>query len=113
MAESFVVEVSSHAAELARHRASRVVEPKDIQLYLGMPLGFPSSRADRPPVLEREYDLGLPGFVDGEERTALRRMPHPTVGHQTRAAHAARAASTAASHPPAAAYRPPGAPHHP
>ena len=43
MAESFVVEVSSHVAELARHRVSRVVEPKDIQLYLGKSFGFPQA----------------------------------------------------------------------
>lgn len=36
MAEAFVLEVASASAELARHRQSRAITPKDIQLYLGI-----------------------------------------------------------------------------
>jgi histone H3/H4 len=37
LAESFVVEVASGAADLARHRRSQVLETRDLQLYLGSP----------------------------------------------------------------------------
>lgn len=39
--------------------------------------------------------MGLSGFVDIDDKITPR-PTHPTVGHQTRAAHAARAASHAA-----------------
>lgn len=78
MAESFLVEVSQSAAELARHRHSNAIEPRDIHRYL-----------------EREYDMGLYGYVDSEERGGSTKVVHPTVGHQTRNAHATRAASSA------------------
>lgn len=49
--------------------------------------------------------MALPGFVD-EEKTSTARIAHPTVGHQTRMAHATRAATAAAA---AAAAVPQGA----
>jgi transcription initiation factor TFIID subunit 12 len=76
MAESFVIEVAQSSATLARHRHSHTIEPKDIQLYL-----------------EREYDMGLSGFVEQDEKTAPKAV-QPTVGHQTRSAHATRAANS-------------------
>lgn len=39
--------------------------------------------------------MGLSGFVEIDDKITSR-PTHPTVGHQTRAAHAARAASHAA-----------------
>ena len=50
----------------------------------------------QPSYLEREWDMALPGFVD-EDKVSTARITHPTVGHQTRMAHATRAATAAAA----------------
>lgn len=53
-------------------------------------------------IVEREWDMALPGFVD-EEKAPATRIAHPTMGHQTRVAHATRAATAAAAAAAAAA----------
>ena len=51
IAEDFVVQVGTAAAELARHRHSTVVEAKDIQLHL-----------------ERVWDINVAGVIAPDEK---------------------------------------------
>ncbi len=103
LAESFTLEVAGCAAELAAHRRSAALSTADIQLYLA-----------------RNYNMAIPGFSDGHSRAAAAaaepaddaaeqgegtaanvhatsRILHPTLAHQSRAAHAVRASIQAAS----------------
>ena len=69
IAEEFLDEIISAAADLASHRGGSVIDVKDILLPLGTleMLMFTSFYSPYSlSLLERNYDLGVAGFVDSE-----------------------------------------------
>lgn len=72
--DEFVDSVTSHACLLAKHRKSRTLEAKDIQLYLDM-----------------NWNIHVPGY--GDDPKPSRR----TTGSQAQSAHSARLQAVARS----------------
>lgn len=86
-------DIISSAADLAAHRGSSVVDIKDILLPLGIIAGNNLTIVIYGFVLffilERNYDLGLAGFVDSESRPKVtearyRQLMFGTEAHQVR-----------------------------
>ncbi|KAL7747816.1 Transcription initiation factor TFIID subunit 12 [Sorochytrium milnesiophthora] len=73
LADEFIESVTMFAAQLAKHRGSKTLEVKDLQLHL-----------------ERNYNIRVPGFfsTSGEtvDMNGARKRPHLIHGHQTRLA---------------------------
>ncbi|KAJ1654714.1 Transcription initiation factor TFIID subunit 12 [Dispira simplex] len=65
IADEFIESVTSFACQLAKHRKSRVLEAKDVQLHL-----------------ERNWNIRIPGFAAERIRSLRKSIVHPT--HQQR-----------------------------
>ncbi|KAJ1953287.1 Transcription initiation factor TFIID subunit 12 [Dispira parvispora] len=65
IADEFIESVASFACQLAKHRKSRVLEAKDVQLHL-----------------ERNWNIRIPGFAAERIRSLRKPIVHPT--HQQR-----------------------------
>ena len=73
VADDFVDDLVTMSSRLAKLRGSTTLEPRDIQM-----------------VLERQYNIRIPGYSTDEVRTAKRVQPAPGWAHKMSAVQASK-----------------------
>lgn len=76
VADEFVDNVATAACQLAKIRGSNTLELRDVQL-----------------IMERNYNIRVPGFASDELRTVKRIVPTPAWTQKMSAVQAAKVAS--------------------